>query len=164
MIALVKKDHNFAVPCCLPDIKCGVNLAGRCMNRNKECKDGNWFRFVETSSYIIANNAQWDDNKTLSDERCPEGPWPCCDPSYATTGINGEDTQMVASKGDSTFEETGGTMAAAGNDRVFIAPEMYHPFSWDDLQRSKPSFQFQPVPVISEPHDKLLDTSFQDLE
>lgn len=150
MTALVKKEHNFAVPCCLPDIKCGVNLAGRCMNRNKECTGGAWSRFVQTCSCPIAGNVQWDDNKTLSDERCPEGPWPCCEPNYATTGIDGEDAQMVASEGGFTVGETGGIMAAAGSDRAFNAQELYQPFSWDDLQRSEASFQFQPVPVKSE--------------
>lgn len=42
------KEFGLAVPCCLPDIKCGSNLAGRCMNRNKPCNDGAWFRFVHT--------------------------------------------------------------------------------------------------------------------
>lgn len=104
-----------------------------------------------------------DDNKILSDERCPEGPWSCCEPNYATTRIDGEDAQVVASVADFTVGETGQIMAAAGSDQVFTAQELYHPFSWD-LQRPETSFQSQPVPVISsESHDQKLDTSFQAL-
>lgn len=93
------------------------------------------------------------DNKILSDERCPEGPWSCCEPNYATTGIDGEDTQMVASEAAFTVEETGGiTDKAAGTDRAFTAQEMYHPFSWDDPAS---------VPFISESDDRRLETNFQ---
>lgn len=93
------------------------------------------------SSCPVVGNVQKDDNRTPSDERCPEGPWSCCEPNYATTSIDGENAQIVASEDGFTVEETGGIMAAAGSDRVFDAEELYHPFSWDDLQRSETSFQ-----------------------
>lgn len=61
------KEFGLAVPCCLPDIKCGSNLAGRCMNRNKACHDGAWFRFVHTElvHVPIAGNVGREDNKFL---------------------------------------------------------------------------------------------------
>lgn len=74
-----------------------------------------------------------EDNRILSDERCPEGPWSCCEPKYATTGIDGKDMQMVASEDGFTVEETDGTTdKAAGTDLAFTAQELYQPFSWDD--------------------------------
>lgn len=88
-----------------------------------------------------------EDNKILRDERCPEGPWSCCELNYATTGIDGEDTQMVV-------EETGGIRdKAVGTDRTFTAQELYHPFSWDDHPAA--------VPFISESDDRRLETNFQ---
>lgn len=96
-----------------------------------------------------------EDNKILSDERCPEGPWSCCEPNYATTGIAGEDTQMVASDAGFTFEETDrGTHKAAGSgtDRAFTAQGLYHPFSWDDPAA---------LPFMSESDDRRLETNFQ---
>lgn len=82
-----------------------------------------------------------ENNKILRDERCPEGPWSCCEPNY---GIDGEDTQMVV-------EETGGiTDKAAGTDRAFTAQELYHPFSWDDHPAAVP--------------DRRLETNFQAFE
>lgn len=145
-------------------MKCGTNLAGRCINRSKECNGGSWFRFVQNFSCPVAGNGQKDDNRIPSDERCPEGPWSCCEPNYATNNIDGENAQIVASEGGFTVEETGGIMAAAGSDRVFTAQELYHQSSWDGLQGSETSFQSQPAPVISESHDKTLETSFQALE
>lgn len=61
---------------------------------------------------------------SLSDERCPEGPWSCCEPKYATTGIDGQDTEAAF-----TVEDTA---AAAGTNPAFTAQELYHPLSWDD--------------------------------
>ena len=63
---------------------------------------------------------------SFSDERCPEGPWSCCERNYAITGIDGED------EGGFTVEETGGISQ----------------FSWDDPQRFEASFPSQPVPFI----------------
>lgn len=100
------------------------------------------------------------DNKiSFSDERCPEGPWSCCEPNYASTGIDREDTQMVASDASLTVEETTDgithTDTAAGTDRAFTAQELYkyHPISWDD-----PAAVL--LPSISESDDRRLENQF----